>query len=220
MATGSMSKWPPSAGLSTVNVPRKDAILPVFASIRIQAPAHRVFDALLRVSDYEKWNTFCPRVTIQTQPDTESKQGEGEPQSPLAAMLRLGTSFTFYVVMNAAKPDSTTETGLRVSDFSTPDHPSAYIPQATLDSDGAYTADLRRVYRVAWKTEGGFVARGLRSERFHEVIAVGEDECEVRTWKVMGGVLAHTVKWMYKQTLMEKFRLWCSDLKKYCELKS
>ncbi|KAK0279014.1 hypothetical protein LTR35_008749 [Friedmanniomyces endolithicus] len=194
MATGSMSKWPPSAGLSTVNVPRKDAILPVFASTRIQAPAHRVFDALLR--------------------------GEGEPQSPLAAMLRLGTSFTFYVVMNAAKPASTTETGLRVSDFSTPDHPSAYIPQATLDSDGSYTADLRRVYRVAWKTEGGFVARGLRSERFHEVIAVGEDECEVRTWEVMGGVLALTVKWMYKQTLMEKFRLWCSDLKKYCELRS
>ncbi|KAK0250781.1 Target of rapamycin complex 1 subunit kog1 [Friedmanniomyces endolithicus] len=220
MATSSLAKWPPSAGLSTVNVPRKDAILPVFASIRIQAPAHLVFDALLRVSDYEKWNTFCPRATIQTQSQAEGDQGGGQPQSSPPEMLRLGTSFTFYVVMSSAKPESTTETGLRVSDFSTPDHPSTYIPQATLDSDGTYTADLRKVYRIAWKTEGGFVARGLRSERFHEVIAVGADKCEVRTWEVMGGVLAHTVKWMYKQTLMEKFRLWCSDLKKYCEQKS
>ncbi|KAK0926375.1 hypothetical protein LTR91_004859 [Friedmanniomyces endolithicus] len=220
MATSSLAKWPPSAGLSTVNVPRKDAILPVFASIRIQAPAHLVFDALLRVSDYEKWNTFCPRATIQTQSQAEGDQGGGQPQSSPPEMLRLGTSFTFCVVMSSAKPDSTTETGLRVSDVSTPDHPSTYIPQATLDSDGTYTADLQKVYRIAWKTEGGFVARGLRSERFHEVIAVGADECEVRTWEVMGGVLAHTVKWMYKQTLMEKFRLWCSDLKKYCEQKS
>ncbi|TKA67866.1 hypothetical protein B0A55_08405 [Friedmanniomyces simplex] len=197
MANNTSANWPPKAGLSTVNVPRKDAILPVYASIRIQAPAHRVFDALLRVADYERWNTFCPKVTIQTQP--QKQDGQEEPQS--SATLQLGTAFTFYVVMNAAKPDSTTETGLR----------------ATLDTDGSYTADLQQVYRVAWKSEGGFVARGLRSERFHEIIVLGAEECEVRTWEVMGGVLAHTVKWMYKQTLMEKFRLWCSDLKKYCE---
>ncbi|KAK5717153.1 hypothetical protein LTR15_009042 [Elasticomyces elasticus] len=198
----SSTTWPPHAGLSTVNVPRKDGILPVYASIRINAPAQDVFAALLNVSDYGKWNTFCPEVKIQGQ-DTQTLQ----PDVP----------FTFYVVMNSSKPDSKTETGLRVSDISTPSSPSTYVPQSTLETDGSWTADLQKVYRVAWKSEGGFVAKGLRSERFHEVIVLGENECEVRTWEVMGGVLAHTVKWMYKQTLMDKFELWCKDLKKYCE---
>ncbi|KAK4950348.1 hypothetical protein LTR10_011329 [Elasticomyces elasticus] len=198
----SSTTWPPHAGLSTVNVPRKDGILPVYASIRINAPAQDVFAALLNVSDYGKWNTFCPEVKIQGQ-DAQTLQ----PDVP----------FTFYVVMNSSKPDSKTETGLRVSDISTPSSPSTYVPQSTLETDGSWTADLQKVYRVAWKSEGGFVAKGLRSERFHEVIVLGENECEVRTWEVMGGVLAHTVKWMYKQTLMDKFELWCKDLKKYCE---
>ncbi|KAK5691919.1 hypothetical protein LTR97_011090 [Elasticomyces elasticus] len=198
----SSTTWPPHAGLSTVNVPRKDGILPVYASIRINAPAQDVFAALLNVFDYGKWNTFCPEVKIQGQ-DAQTLQ----PDVP----------FTFYVVMNSSKPDSKTETGLRVSDISTPSSPSTYVPQSTLETDGSWTADLQKVYRVAWKSEGGFVAKGLRSERFHEVIVLGENECEVRTWEVMGGVLAHTVKWMYKQTLMDKFELWCKDLKKYCE---
>ncbi|KAK5679330.1 hypothetical protein LTS10_008145 [Elasticomyces elasticus] len=198
----SSTTWPPTAGLSTVNVPRKDGILPVHASIRINAPAPDVFAALLNVSDYGKWNTFCPEVTIRDQN---------------AQKLQSDTPFTFYVVMNSSKPDSKTETGLRVSDISTPSSPSSYVPQSTLETDGSWTADLQKVYRVAWKSEGGFVAKGLRSERFHEVIVLGEKECEVRTWEVMGGVLAHTVKWMYKQTLMDKFELWCKDLKKYCE---
>ncbi|KAK4906875.1 hypothetical protein LTR49_024025 [Elasticomyces elasticus] len=198
----SSTTWPPKAGLSTVNVPRKDGILPVHASIRINAPAQDVFAALLNVSDYGKWNTFCPEVKIQGQD---------------AQKLQPDTPFTFYVVMNSSKPDSRTETGLRVSDISTPSSPSTYVPQSTLEADGSWTADLQKIYRVAWKSEGGFVAKGLRSERFHEVIVLEENECEVRTWEVMGGVLAHTVKWMYKQTLMDKFELWCNDLKKYCE---
>ncbi|KAK5689966.1 hypothetical protein LTR17_026092 [Elasticomyces elasticus] len=198
----SSTTWPPKAGLSTVNVPRKDGILPVYASIRINAPAQDVFAVLLNVSDYGKWNTFCPEVKIQGQ-DTQKLQPD--------------TPFTFYVVMNSSKPDSRTETGLRVSDISTPSSPSTYVSQSTLETDGSWTADLQKTYRVAWKSEGGFVAKGLRSERFHEVIVLGENECEVRTWEVMGGVLAHTVKWMYKQTLMDKFELWCKDLKKYCE---
>ena len=61
------------------------------------------------------------------------------------------------------------------------------------------------------------MARGLRSERFHEVIVLGQEECEVRTWECLGGVLARTVKWFYGGTLMEKFGLWVKDLKECCE---
>ncbi|KAK3075483.1 hypothetical protein LTR53_001191 [Teratosphaeriaceae sp. CCFEE 6253] len=191
--------WPPATGLSTPSVPRPDVVLPLHASTLIHAPADRVFAAVLRVADYNLWNTFCPRV-----------------DSP-SATLSNGDSFTFHVIMNSSKPGSLTATGLKVTDVSTPEQISGYIPRETLSGDGSFTADLGKVYRVAWASEGGFVSRGLRSERFHEVIVSGKNECEVRTWECMGGPLAYTVKWLYKQTLLDKFQLWCEDLKKYCE---
>ena len=119
--------------------------------------------------------------------------------------------------MDSKKPESYTDTQLRVTDISTPESPSAYIPQDTLDSDPALYADLSSVYRISWTTEGGFVARGLKSERYHEIIVLGENECEVRTWECQGGPLARAVKWMYKDTLQKKFAEWCEDLKKGAE---
>lgn len=117
--------------------------------------------------------------------------------------------------MEASKPQKATDTLLRVSDISTPSKQSDYVPVSLLE-DATFTADLSSVYRVAWTTEGGFVARGLRSERFHEVIVLGE-ECEVRSWECLGGVLARTVKWFYGDTLTEKFGVWMRDLKAVCE---
>lgn len=116
--------------------------------------------------------------------------------------------------MDAAKPDKITETQLRVTDISTPDAPSAYLDQSMLDSDDTFSHDLSKVYRISWTTEGGFVARGLKSERYHEIIP-SEDgaACEVRTWECQGGPLARAVKWMYKSVLQDKFALWCEDLK-------
>lgn len=194
-----MSVWPPKEGLSTVNVPRKDTVFTTSASTRINAPASLVFSILLHVSEYKSWNSFCPQVTSKSE------------------NVEKDTSFTLHVVMDASKPASATPTQLRVSDVSTPEHPSKYIPQSTLDSDASYTSNLSKVYRIAWKTEGGFVARGLRSERFQEVTVLGEEECEYRTWENMGGMLAHTVKWLYKQTLKDKFALWAADLKREAE---
>lgn len=59
--------------------------------------------------------------------------------------------------------------------------------------------------------------RGLRGERFHEIIVTGENQCEVRTWECMGGVLARAVKWMYASTLQQRFKEWCEDLKRASE---
>lgn len=121
--------------------------------------------------------------------------------------------------MDASKPDKLTDTPLYVTDLSTPESPSDYVPESLLKGKdaGTFMADLGRVYRVAWTTEGGFLARGLKSERFHEVVVLGENECEVRTWECLGGVLARAVKWFYGETLMEKFGVWVGDLKGTCE---
>ena len=119
--------------------------------------------------------------------------------------------------MDSNKPDSQNDAGLMVCDISTPPAHSEYISKDVLESDGSYTRDLDTVYRVGWKGEGGLVSKFLSADRVHEVIVVGENECEVRTWENQGGPAAYAVKWLYKKTLDQKFEMWVADLKKFCE---
>ena len=134
--------------------------------------------------------------------------------------LHINTSLTFHVVMDNAKPGKVTDTQLRVTDISTPQKPSSYISQHVLDKEDAYSNELGKVYRIAWTTEGNFVARGLSTERFHEIIPLGDgNECEVRTWECQGGILARAVKFYYRDVLKRKFAEWCEDLKKEAEKK-
>lgn len=84
-----------------------------------------------------------------------------------------------------------------------------------LKQDGSFGGDLDKVWRISWTgEEGWFVARGLRVERLNEIIELGEGKgCEYRTWECQGGLLAGTVKWLYQETLREKFERWCEELK-------
>jgi uncharacterized protein YndB with AHSA1/START domain len=207
--TSATSTWPPPNGPTTPRVPRESTIVATYASTTVSAPAALVWSVLLETSKYPTWNGFCPRVTIHSQPQGVDKSDTS---------LHLNTSFTFHVVMDSAKPDKVTDTQLRVTDISTPEEPSQYIPQDVLDSEEAYASDLGKVYRIAWTTEGTFVARGLRTERFHEIIPLGDGgECEVRTWECQGGILARAVKFYYKDVLIRKFGEWCEDLKMEAE---
>lgn len=207
-STNEETLWPPPSGLSTPIVSREDAILTTAASIEIAAPAAIVFSLVVDTASYPSWCSFVPRVTIKSQP-------EGTPS--ISKKLENGTHFTYHVVMDPSKPTKEVATHLVVTDVSTPDGPSSYIPSDVLTNDPSYTADLSKVYRISWKGDGGFFARGLRTERFHEIIATGPDSCEVRTWELMGGVLARSVKWMYKETLSKRYQDWVEDLKKACE---
>ncbi|KJX92997.1 hypothetical protein TI39_contig4463g00001 [Zymoseptoria brevis] len=202
--------WPPTEGLCSPTVSRKDAVFSIYASTTISASAASVLETVLNVDSYPQWNTFIPKASITSQPPSSDSPHD-------LSHMQTGSIMTFHAVMNSSKPQSATETSLQVTDISTPEKKSTYIDQETLDSEPAYTADLGKVYRVCWKSYGGFASRGLRSERFHEVIVKSENECEVRTWEVMGGALANVVKWMYHKTLQQKFQLWVDDLKKYCE---
>jgi Polyketide cyclase / dehydrase and lipid transport len=191
-------------------VPRESVILPTYASIEITAPAAFVWAVLVNTGRYPEWNSFCPKVTMRSQPEgTESTDPN----------LHIGTSFIFHVVMDSNKPTSYTDTQLRVLDISTPQHPSSYIPQTTLDSEPTFQSDLSKLYRICWTTEGGFVSKGLKSERYHEIKVLGDELCSVRTWECQGGSLARAVKWFYKDTLKQKFADWCEDLKRESEKK-
>ena len=208
--TSSTTSWPPASGVTTNVVPRKDAVFQIFSSTTIAAPASLVFEILLHIEAYKEWNSFVPSAQILKQDMPE----DGRDPNDFSHMHQ-NSIMNFDVVMDSKKPEKTTATNLKVTDISTPEKQTDYVDS----SDPSFTADQSKVYRVSWTTHGGFVARGLRSERFHEVIVKGENECEVRTWEAMGGVLAYTVKWLYQTTLQEKFALWCSELKSRAESK-
>ena len=106
----------------------------------------------------------------------------------------------------------------RVTDLSTPEEPSDYVARENLPAeDTSFVRDSTKVYRISWTTAGGFASRGLKTERFHDIIDLGEQGCEVRTWESQGGILARAVKYYYKDLLMEKFQLWCDELKAEAE---
>lgn len=204
--------WPPSSGLTTQIVPRKDAIFQMSYSTIVRAPAPLVFDAVLHVAEYPSWNTWVPSARILTNPTTAEPNSDADDLS----RMRIGSVMIFDVVMDANKPNKIRPTPLKVVNISTPSAPTSYISPAMLE-DPTFTADLSKVYRVSWTGHGGLYALGMSLERFHEVIISGENECEVRTWEIMSGPLARVVKLMYRNTLMKKVGLWCEDLKKRCE---
>jgi hypothetical protein len=124
----------------------------------------------------------------------------------------------FDVVMNADKPDQKNRSQLKVSDMCTPSALTSYLSPDLLE-DPTFTADLSKVYRVSWTGNGGMYGLAPKLERFHEVIVISEEECEVRSWELMSGMLSRVVKLVYEDTLKAKVALWCEDLKRYCEKK-
>ncbi|QDS77127.1 hypothetical protein FKW77_001091 [Venturia effusa] len=202
------SDWPPKRGLSTPTTSYNHAILTISFSTLVAAPAPLVLSVLRDTSRYSEWNTWCPKVDILSQPAGTNADSK---------ILEKGSMMMLHAIMDASKPDKSHPTQLRITDISTPESPSSYISQRILDEDSGYTADLSKIYRISWKGEGGFASMGLHTERFHEIIIIDDENCEVRTWEVMGGILARSVKWMFKKTLAEKFELWCKDLKKVSE---
>jgi hypothetical protein len=204
--------WPPSSGLTSKSVPRENAILQVSYSINIHAPAPLVFDAILHVAKYPKWNTWVPTARILTNPMTSEPDIDPNDFSH----MRIGSVMNFDVIMDANMPNKVRVTPLMVVDICTPSAPTSYLSPEMLE-DPTFTADLSKVYRVSWTGYGGMYAFGMKLERFHEVIVKGDAECEVRTWEVMSGILTRLVKFLYQGTLQEKVGLWCKDLKQWCE---
>lgn len=199
-------QWPPPTGLATPNVPATEAIITTYASAKIYAPASVVFEAVRSVWKYGAWNSFCPKVTIHSQPDGVEDFSK----------LHVGTEFTFHLIMDAKDPKSSRNVKLKVTDISTPDKKSEYFGKYVGEYDKSCTSDLRKVYRISWKAQTSVIT-SWSTERFHEIIVLGDHECEVRTWENQSGLLARTAGYWYKQTLQEKFQTWCQDLKKFCE---
>ncbi|KAF1932954.1 uncharacterized protein M421DRAFT_89268 [Didymella exigua CBS 183.55] len=207
--------WPPK-DITTPTVSAENGVLSVTGSGKINAPASFVFDILLDTSTYPKWCTLVPRVSITEQPASATRPANTE-SGDASPIIQRGTKLTLHAVMGSPGSKES-PSHMIVSDLSTPSMPSSYISPATLGASPVYTADLSQVYRVAWKGDKiDFIGKNMNVERFNEVIIKGEEQCEIHSWEVMGGVLAYPVKWLYQKTLIKKFDEWCTGLKAHAE---
>ena len=205
----SLPAWPPAAGLSTILVPRAENNLSVFSSAQINAPAALVFNTILNTTSYPEWNTFTPAAVITYTPN---------PTSPNAfSFLAKGVEFTYIVVLNPETPEVKTPSPEKVYDISIPSAPSDYVPRKLLKNDGSWYPNLRKVYRASWGDNNPATTGQLVTERFSEVIVLGKEKSEYRTWENYGGPLAPVINEQLADTLQARFEDYARDLKGYSE---
>ncbi|MDI1492326.1 MAG: hypothetical protein OHK93_003539 [Ramalina farinacea] len=206
--------WPPPTGLTTINCPLNSTILSIHASTHIDAPAPLIWDTLRNTTTYPDWNLFCPAANITSQLNTNIPPN----------ILSEGSSFTLTVAINQTAKDPATGKAVTapsyeyVTDVSTPACPSGYVPKSILEGGGGFYPDLSKVYRIAWATNLEPVPLDIFTERFSEIVELGEGQgCEYRTWENQGGPLAEQVKSTYEDLLNEDFGLWAEGLKRESE---
>ncbi|KAJ5396678.1 hypothetical protein N7509_004791 [Penicillium cosmopolitanum] len=205
---------PTNTDRPTPTITPESASLHLGSSIFINAPSTR---SLTDTSTWPSWNSFVPRVTIRSQPDTPtSTSADTDPNTsttapaPLSPILQKGTKVTFHVRMdpNSTKPQPATDAGLIVTEYEAPN------------------AETGTAGRIVWASD--FEAAGtmppslLTAERVHEIKDVKAEEggvsgTEVRNWELQVGWLVYVVKWMYGAQLRVNFDLWVNDLKGFVE---
>ncbi|CAI7677926.1 unnamed protein product [Penicillium pancosmium] len=186
---------PTNTDRPTPTITPESASLHLGSSIFINAPSTRVWEVLTDTSTWPSWNSFVPRVTIRSQPDTPtSTSANTDPNTtapaPLSPVLQKGTKVTFHVRMdpNSTKPQAATDAGLIVTEYE--------APNAETGTPG----------RIVWASD--FEAAGtmppslLTAERVHEIKDVKAEEgglsgTEVRNWELQVGWMVYVVKWMY-----------------------
>lgn len=209
--TMSTLKDPTNATRSTPTIPAEHAILHIGSSTFISAPSPKVWAALTDTSTWPKWNSFVPRVTIRSQPDSPAHQGPTDQAEPstattttLSPVLQKGTKMTFHVRMDPAstKPQASRDVALVVTEFDPPN------PE---------THSAGRIVWVADYEAAGAMPRSLlAAERVHEVVSV-EGGTEVRNWEAQVGWAVYAVKWMYGKRLQGNFEGWVDDLRGFVE---
>ncbi|KAJ5725861.1 uncharacterized protein N7483_007218 [Penicillium malachiteum] len=197
MSTSTSLPNPDNSDRDTPSFKAADAILQAGSSAFIAAPAQKVWETVIDTSTWPEWNSFVPRVTVYSQPDSDAND-------TLSPILQLGTKMTFHARMDptSTKPQKSTDTGLIVTVFSPPNAETG----ATGRIVWAFDPDAATTYSPSL----------LAVERQHEVRQV-EGGTELRNWENMVGWLAYVVRWMYKKQLDVNFEMWSVELKKFLE---
>lgn len=179
----------------------------VLARTHVAATPSAVFTLIRDTKNWNKWNTFCPSVTLS--PKSPPPQPSSDPNIPTGnpGYLELGTIGTIDVFMNGdglvpGRKRSRTQ-GIIVTSL------SAIVPTSESPKEG---------YRLSWKSTG-FSHWQLHSERVMEFLAItlenGEPGTEFSCWETFGGVLSSLVKATYGHTLVERFGDYQRDVKAF-----
>ncbi|KAJ5692521.1 hypothetical protein N7462_001944 [Penicillium macrosclerotiorum] len=192
---------PTNSTRATPNIAAADAVCHLGSSAFIAAPSTQVWAALLDTSTWPSWNTFVPRVTIRSHPDSTD-------DAPLSPVLRRGTRMIFHVRMDptSPKPQAARDVFLTVTEFTAP-NPSTQTPG-------------RIVWVIDGDVAGAMPQMLLNAEREHEVVDMEQDGqagTMVRNWELQVGWMVYMIKWTMGAKLQANFELWVSDLKKYVE---
>lgn len=193
---------PPQCGPSIATPAHGHGAFSVSCSTTIAASPFACLEAVLKTADYPRWNTFCPRATIDAAPPVADAGLAAIPEvaSLLAngeGHLYPGVDFQFEVIM---KPGGgSRQTLLHVS-----------LLEA-LERDG------RKGYRVAWTMRGAphYV---LRAERVQEFVATEDGQgTEYSCYETFGGAVAYLMRYMVGSQVADGFKRWQDGLKEWVE---
>ncbi|KAK4227529.1 hypothetical protein QBC38DRAFT_477675 [Podospora fimiseda] len=171
----------------------------IACSTRIAAPPSTVFDIVIDASKYSTWNQFCPKCTIDHQPDFDDNDNDNEKK------LKQGTKFTFDVVLDPKSGSA---------------RPTALIVNVLEPIE--YEGGKRKGWRITWGPRPSFFMPEwlLRSERVQEFIEIpGSNDTEYLCWETFYGPLAPVVRMTVGNQVQNGFRLGMEGLKKRAEEK-
>lgn len=179
-----------SSATDPIPVPSYPAggVFTILASTTIRASPSEIFNAILDLDSYSKWNTFVPRATVISTTSSTSNESD--------TRLQVGTALKFDVYMKGPG------TGRTESD-----------ELVTIIEE---LNDGRSGYRVAWKALG-WSTWSLRAERVQEIVDLGSGETQYKTWETFGGPLAYVIRGLYREDLISRFLDCSNGLKLYVE---
>jgi hypothetical protein len=178
----------------------------VFARTHISAPPSTCLSLIRDTSNWRKWNTFCPSITLS--PKSPPPPATSDPAIPTGneGWLELGTTGALDVFMSG--------------DGLIPGRKRSRTQGMIVTVLSPMTENEKKGYRIAWKGTG-YSHWQLHSERVMEFISItlenGEQGTEFNCWETFGGVLAPVVKAAYGHTLVERFGDYQRDVKAFLE---
>ncbi|KAK3057693.1 hypothetical protein LTR09_001877 [Extremus antarcticus] len=173
-----------------------------YGETRINAPPQVVYDALLNVGDYPKWNTFVYDVKITKNSDPHSHRAGGHKR------ITGGSCMIFYRNITH-KPAYKTEARQVVT----------LVEKLKLSKEGH---QMPCVTRIRWQLDNAAITTPgwmMRNEQINEIEEASDGTTIYRTWCVFGGPVAKFVRKKLEMPWRDRTQDWCRDLKEWCEKK-
>lgn len=175
-------------------------VLTTGSTIRIKAPASKVFDAILDTASWSKWNSWTTPLTFA--------QGQ--------SIRTPGSRGTLHTRMEAQNRDY--DIPVEILEVSDPTDPTSSSAAAASISQGSFAIAWKSLLMPSWFAT---------AERVQIVPPVAPDQtqggseevCELRQWESLSGWGVYLLKWVLgvEKQLLEANVRYAEELAKYAE---